>query len=94
MFDIYPPNLVDSVCKRVDEKKLNCHSLHYITYKMSEMTEQIDGESGFRLTTYFELLENVFGRLSLETISGDGLFKEHLNVSNAHFYTPFTNLSL
>jgi hypothetical protein len=43
---------------------------------------------------HFELLENVFGRLSLETISGDGLFKEHLNVSNAHFYTPFTNLSL
>ncbi len=43
---------------------------------------------------HFELLENVFGRLSLETIPGDGLFKEHLNVSNAHFYTPFTNLSL
>jgi hypothetical protein len=43
---------------------------------------------------HFELLENVFGRLSLETISGDGLFKEHLNVSNAHFYTPFTNLCL
>jgi hypothetical protein len=43
---------------------------------------------------HFELLENVFGRLSLETISGDGIFKEHLNVSNAHFYTPFINLGL
>jgi hypothetical protein len=43
---------------------------------------------------HFELLENVFGRLSLETISGDGIFKEHLSVSNAHFYTPFINLGL
>ena len=43
---------------------------------------------------HFELLENVFGRLSLETIAGEGVFKDHLNVSNAHFYTPFLNLGL
>jgi len=43
---------------------------------------------------HFELLENVFGRLSLETIGGNGIFKDHLNVSNAHFYTPFINLGL
>ena len=43
---------------------------------------------------HFELLENVFGRLSLETVAGEGIFKEHLNVSNAHFYTPFINLGL
>ena len=43
---------------------------------------------------HFELLENVFGRLSLETIAGEGIFKDHLNVSNAHFYTPFLNLGL
>lgn len=43
---------------------------------------------------HFELLENVFGRLSLETVSTDSIFKEHINVANAHFYTPFYNLSL
>jgi hypothetical protein len=43
---------------------------------------------------HFELLENVFGRLSLETIAGEGIFQEHLNVTNAHYYTPFINLGL
>lgn len=43
---------------------------------------------------HFELLENVFGRLSLETISSDGIFNEHLSIANAHLYTPFINLSL
>lgn len=43
---------------------------------------------------HFELLENVFGRLSLETVSTDSIFKEHINVANAHFYTTFYNLSL
>jgi hypothetical protein len=43
---------------------------------------------------HFELMENVFGRLSLETIQSDGIFHEHLNISNAHIYSPFTNLSL
>ncbi|MFY7963812.1 MAG: DUF3822 family protein [Chitinophagaceae bacterium] len=43
---------------------------------------------------HFELLENVFGRLSLETIPSEGIFQEHLNVANAHFYTPFINLGL
>jgi Protein of unknown function (DUF3822) len=42
---------------------------------------------------HFELLENVFSRLSLEALSADSVFKDHLNVSNAHFYTPFVNLS-
>ncbi len=52
--------------------------------------------SGLVNTTsrHFELLENVFGRLSLETISSDGIFTEHLNIANAHLYTPFINLSL
>lgn len=43
---------------------------------------------------HFELLENVFGRLSLETITSDSIFKQYLNVANAHYYTPFYNLSL
>ncbi len=43
---------------------------------------------------HFELLENVFGRLSLETLNAQSIFKEHLNVANAHYYTPFYNLSL
>lgn len=43
---------------------------------------------------HFELLENVFGRLSLETITAQSIFKDHLNVANAHYYTPFYNLSL
>ncbi|MCX6208448.1 MAG: DUF3822 family protein [Bacteroidetes bacterium] len=43
---------------------------------------------------HFELLENVFGRLSLETLTVQSIFKEHLTVANAHYYTPFYNLSL
>lgn len=43
---------------------------------------------------YFEVLENVFGRLSLETITAQGIFKDYLSVANAHYYTPFYNLSL
>lgn len=43
---------------------------------------------------HFELLENVFGRLSLETIPTESIFKEYINVANAHYYTPFINLSL
>jgi Protein of unknown function (DUF3822) len=43
---------------------------------------------------HFELLENVFGRLSLETVATESIFKEHLNVANAHYYTPFINLSI
>lgn len=43
---------------------------------------------------HFELLENVFGRLSMETLAGQGVFKDYLNVTNAHYYTPFYNLSL
>lgn len=43
---------------------------------------------------HFELLENVFGRLSLETVSTDSIFKEHIGVANAHYYTPFYNLSI
>lgn len=43
---------------------------------------------------HFELLENVFGRLSLETVSTDSIFKEHIGVANAHYYTPYYNLSL
>jgi len=43
---------------------------------------------------HFELMENVFGRLSLETTQSDGLFQSHLNTSNAHIYSPFINLTL
>lgn len=43
---------------------------------------------------HFELLENVFGRLSMETLATQGIFKDYLNVANAHYYTPFYNLSL
>ena len=43
---------------------------------------------------HFELLENVFGRLTLETIGANSIFKDHLNVANAHYYTPFYNLAL
>ena len=43
---------------------------------------------------HFELLENIFGRLSLEIIANDHLFKEHVNDNQAHWYTPFYNLSV
>lgn len=42
----------------------------------------------------FELLENVFGRLSFETLTTDSIFKDHISVANAHYYTPFVNLTL
>lgn len=50
--------------------------------------------SGFidKNSRQFELLENIFGRLSLETISNDGLFNTSVEPSKAHFYTPFYNL--
>lgn len=43
---------------------------------------------------HFEMLEHLFGRLSLETVKATGIFANQLTVSNAHFYTPFTSLSL
>lgn len=43
---------------------------------------------------HFELLENIFGRLSLEVIANDHLFTEHFNGNQAHWYTPFYNLSV
>lgn len=42
----------------------------------------------------FELLENIFGRLSLEVIANDNLFSEHISANEAHWYTPFYNLSV
>ncbi len=43
---------------------------------------------------HFELLENIFGRLSLEVIANDNLFTEHIGANKAHWYTPFYNLSV
>ena len=43
---------------------------------------------------YFELLENIFGRLSVEVIANDDLFAEHISANEAHWYTPFYNLSV
>lgn len=43
---------------------------------------------------HFELLENIFGRLSLEVITNDNLFNSKLSGNEAHWYTPFYNLSI
>ncbi len=43
---------------------------------------------------HFELLENIFGRLSLEVVANDNLFAENITASEAHWYTPFYNLSV
>lgn len=43
---------------------------------------------------HFELLENIFGRLSLEVIANDNLFSENVSDNEAHWYTPFYNLSV
>lgn len=43
---------------------------------------------------HYELLANLFDRLTFETLPNKGIFSDVLNVSNAHYYTPFFNLSL
>jgi hypothetical protein len=43
---------------------------------------------------HYELLENIFGRLSLEVVANDDLFTDHIAANEAHWYTPFYNLSV